>query len=155
MKIYYIYKLTAPNGKSYIGWTINLKARLQSHFRNNSLIGRALRKYGHFKIKLLWEAINKKEANIVEKAAIFTYNTKIPNGYNLTEGGEGGRPCKEVREKLSRSSKGNKNWLGKHHTEEAKKKIGIASRKRKCSKRTSIKISIAKIKYWLKKLEGE
>jgi len=46
-----------------------------------------------------------------EKEYIMKYNTMIPNGYNVAEGGKSGR-----------------NFLGKTHTEEVRKKIGEKSK---------------------------
>lgn len=43
----------------------------------------------------------------------------------------------EWRRKISESNKGNKNWLGKHHSEESKKKIGLANSKHQKGEKNS------------------
>ena len=109
-RIILIYKLTAPNGKSYIGQTINLIKRLSSHLIADSPIGNAFYKYGaeNFKIEILWITINNETANVIEIAAIALYNTKAPNGYNLTDGGEGARGLKWTEEQKKEKSKNQK-----------------------------------------------
>lgn len=114
MRLIIIYKLICLiTNKSYIGQTKNgVIKRISNHITADSFIGSAIRKHElrNFKLEFIWEAINKKEANIVEQAAIFTHNTKVPNGYNLTDGGEGLiNPSKETKEKMSKSHQGIKN----------------------------------------------
>lgn len=98
--------------------------RIKRHIRAASLIGRAIRKHEikNFKLELLWEAINKREANIVEIAAISAHKSIHPNGYNLTAGGEGILNCtnakghkvsKAVRKIISKANIGNTNASGK------------------------------------------
>jgi hypothetical protein len=80
--------------KSYIGITrLSALHRLKTgHTKTTkSHIGRAIQKYGVENIILTvldegdsWEDLCKKEI-----AAIAEHNTKYPNGYNLTDGGDG------------------------------------------------------------------
>ena len=62
-----------------------------------------------------------------EQYYIKFFDTLYPNGYNLTEGGEGGIHCEETRKKISDAHKGkpapNK---GKPMSEEQKKKLSFA-----------------------------
>ena len=66
--------------------------------------------------------MNKKEIQWIANL-----NTKFPNGYNLTYGGDGGNTYfllseedkRKFREKIS------KNHKGKHVSEETKKKLGV------------------------------
>jgi hypothetical protein len=57
------------------------------------------------------------------------YNTIVPNGYNLREGGNSGRHNDETKKKISETLKNRtdiircKSQLGKPHTDEIKKKI--------------------------------
>jgi hypothetical protein len=75
----------------------------------------AINKYGkdYFYMETLWESdvcspdeLNSKEIEFIKK-----YNTLSPNGYNLTEGGSGGRHSNETKKLLSEKSK--KMWKEK------------------------------------------
>jgi len=81
------------NHKIYVGQTgKTLKERISRHKRAKSFIGRAIRKYDlkNFFIVILAECESKEEANELEIYLIKTLNCKAPNGYNCTDGGEGG-----------------------------------------------------------------
>jgi group I intron endonuclease len=92
-----IYKITCkPTGMSYVGQTINLKRRLQSHKSKTSVctyIKNAIQKYGwdNFEVETLWEG-NIKLLCDMEVKFIEEYNTMAPNGYNLIDSkGVGGK----------------------------------------------------------------
>lgn len=99
----YIYMIkNTINGKLYIGKTNNINKRWKSHendYKNKvgRPIYRAMNKYGFDKFELsIIETIrgtDKKTLNEslceLEKTYIKDMNTKVPNGYNLTDGGEG------------------------------------------------------------------
>ena len=91
-----IYKLTFPNGKSYIGLTRrSLKSRLSRHMydaKNGSdfFVHRAIRKYGTDSVIASVIATgNLEDLPQMEIDAIATHNTLTPNGYNLNKGGQG------------------------------------------------------------------
>jgi len=93
-----IYKATNKiNKMSYIGQTTTtLKRRISTHknsakFYNGYYFHKALRKYGidNFDWKILKYCKNKNELDRWEKYYITIFNTKVPIGYNLTNGGEG------------------------------------------------------------------
>ena len=98
-----IYKATNKiNGKNYIGKTINtLEFRKSSHENEAKIKGRngryfikALSKYGNDNFE--WEEIDKAESeeelNYLESYWIKFYNSNNPiYGYNLSDGGEGGK----------------------------------------------------------------
>lgn len=95
-----IYKFTNRiNNKVYIGQSINLVARYNSHKRNyinsnlnsyNSLFYRALRKYGFdnfdYEILIASEKLTMDELNSLEQAYIKQYDAYL-NGYNMNPGG--------------------------------------------------------------------
>lgn len=89
-----IYKIENKiNNKIYIGITNNFKRRINSHFNDKSgyLLKRAITKYGkeNFTVSLLEKVSSQEDAFSKEKNYIKKYNSKKPNGYNLTNGGEG------------------------------------------------------------------
>ena len=101
------------NGKIYIGQTKRgIEKRFKEHARSNSLIGRAIREYGkeNFKCEILAECSESGQLNEIEKFYIAKFNCKFPNGYNFTEGGSGN--------------------LGRPLTDQARKNISMAQKKR-------------------------
>lgn len=89
-----IYLLTnLINGKQYVGQTIQqLRFRIYDHkLKKKFYIGQAIDKYGleNFKIEILEECSTKEQLDERERYWIAKLNTKAPNGYNLTNGGEG------------------------------------------------------------------
>lgn len=134
MKMGYIYLRTNKvNGKKYIGKTINLKRRqyrwmtLSEKYAGNA-INNARAKYGidTFDFEILIEC-NDEKLDYWEKHYIDKLNTKVPNGYNLTDGGEG---CygyslsEETKRKIGDANKGENNFnYGKHLSEKTRKKI--------------------------------
>lgn len=145
MKYGIIYKITnITNGNIYIGQTItSLKSRWSSHvssakYNKPWAICAAIRKYGkdNFTIEELAEAADKDALNALE--ILFIFNLKPQ--YNMCGGGGGiGSPSDEVREKISKSSKGRK--ITKEQSEnQSARQIG-----RIVSEATRLKISIAQI----------
>lgn len=122
-----------PNGKIYIGQSINLKAR-QSAFLNfndyqygGDYINNARKKYNK---KEYWEykvlcychpnRLDNREKWYIE--LFHSFNKDI--GYNLTSGGTNGyKMSDETRMKLLFHSLTNNGMKGTHHTKECKQKI--------------------------------
>lgn len=54
-------------------------------------ISRAIQKYGkdNFKFEILLSNLTREQANIKEQEYIIKYNSKTPNGYNVSNGGGG------------------------------------------------------------------
>lgn len=78
------------NTKVYIGQALDTRKRFQSHCKNNrdnSLIDKAIKKYGqeHFWFEILESQIE--NYNEREKYWIKYYNSKSPFGYNILDGG--------------------------------------------------------------------
>ena len=101
MGIIYCYT-NKVNGKKYIGQTINPQLRYNAHkssYQNpkdkeyDSLLHRAFRKYGfeNFQYEILVKDIDSIDVlNELEIYYIKKFNCKTPNGYNETNGGDGG-----------------------------------------------------------------
>lgn len=93
-----IYKAEFPNAKVYIGKSKNFESRKMSHFYNSNYkktnstkMKRAINKYGFDNIK--WEIIFESDdidiINEKEKEYIIFFDS-IKNGYNISNGGDGG-----------------------------------------------------------------
>ena len=99
--------LNLVNGKKYVGQTVRpLETRFNEHTRQNTFIGRAIRKYGkeNFRYGVIKSCASKSEMDYWEKFFIAALKTKSPKGYNLTDGGTGF--TEEVRAKMSAKQKG-------------------------------------------------
>lgn len=128
-----IYKIQNKiNNKIYIGQTTRtLDERIGEHKRKNSLISRAIKKYGidNFDINIIDNARTIDELNKKEIYYIKLYDS-ISNGYNLCDGGnntKGYHHTKESKLKMSINHKkyyGESNhFYGKKHTEETRNKM--------------------------------
>jgi hypothetical protein len=125
-----LYKIDFENGKSYIGITSQTSvSRLYIHKRNarNKRIAalyHAIRKYpDQYTIKEIAWSDNWDVLCEIERQAIITFKTKVPHGYNMTDGGDGSvghSPSKETRKKMSAAPR-------KPCSEETKRKIGLSN----------------------------
>ena len=142
---YSVYIVTCvTNAKQYVGITKNLKKRWGEHKRKISkyqALHKAIDKYGieNFVFSHIADAFNLESAYAIEVMLIKEHNTKSPNGYNLTDGGDGvngkvwtdsERKAKsismhEYMANLSAEEKHHKfsSFLGKKHPDDVKKKI--------------------------------
>ena len=134
MEVYGIVYLLidGTNDREYVGQTIQtLEQRMNGHKCGNQYIDRVIRKRGADMLAtaILKVCYSKEELNYWEKRLIKSRDTMAPNGYNLTDGGEGGIPCDEVRAKMSTSQSGEKNPnYGKHHSASTRAKMSAAQR---------------------------
>ena len=146
-----VYKLTFPNGKVYIGQTVQkLKNRLYAHCNDSFYVkdsgfnnhkSRAIRKYMTFEVEVLYQG---DDLDIQEINYIKEYNsTNQEYGYNIESGGslnkivseetkrkiseanKGRIVSEETRRKMSEAQKGHK---GIKHSEETKRKISESSK---------------------------
>lgn len=132
----YIYQIrNKTNGKLYIGQTDNVEERWKGHRKASSncrYLKHAFNKYGfeNFEFKVLIICFDD-DMNTYEVEYMHKYNTLVPNGYNLREGGNSGKHHEETKKKISATLKSIprnplKVHVGKPHTDEAKKKISDA-----------------------------
>ena len=93
--IYMIRNLT--NNKCYIGLSIHdaKKTRIRQHLsgKGSKLVKDAIKKHGidAFFTDIVSDGIPVELLPELEKHTIQRFNAKVPNGYNLTSGGEGVR----------------------------------------------------------------
>ncbi|AGE53389.1 GIY-YIG catalytic domain-containing endonuclease [Acanthocystis turfacea Chlorella virus GM0701.1] len=111
----YIYMFTSPKNKRYVGQTTRpIEERLKEHLLPSSgckAIYGAIKKHGWENMKKEWIEIPDDELNFYEEMLVALLGTLVPCGYNLKEGGGNGKPCEEVRKKLSESRTGDKNHM--------------------------------------------
>jgi len=131
--------------KSYIGKTIRtLNERKLEHINRmpyrKSYFHNALKKYGlnAFKWQVIEKGRNELELNTLEQYYIQYYKTKYPNGYNLTNGGEGVIGyimTKQHKGNLSKSKMGKKNpQFGKSPSVKTREKMSLALKGRSKNK---------------------
>ncbi len=144
---FYVYVVTDPSGKQYVGMTKNYKGRWSSHLLNASrtktsraTIGlySMIQKYGKEKISFRVVAVfqTREEGFRVEQELIRKWGTLSPNGYNLQSGGvhfESSEPLikhlkstwtNERKKKASETFTGERNpQFGKKATPELRKQL--------------------------------
>ena len=109
--VVYVVECSA-SGKSYVGQTTHTaEERWKTHVASAGstfVLGKAILKYGAgtFTIRTLDTASDKRELNEKEIHWVKTLGTLSPAGYNLTEGGQGGRHSPETKAKQSARRKG-------------------------------------------------
>lgn len=106
------------NGKIYVGQD---SKNNPSYYGSGKYLNRSIKKYGkeNFRKEILCECSSKEELDEKEKFWIKELNCKVPNGYNIKDGGEGlFNPSEETRLKL-RAPRG-------PMSEESKKNIKLA-----------------------------
>lgn len=137
-----IYKITnTANGKIYIGQSVRLSQRLSAHrstLKNNNHYNQHLQnaynKYGDvFEMEVLEYCDDEAKLDDLERYYIAYYNSMNPQkGYNKEDGGNLGKHFSdETRKKMSdaqkKAKKGQNHPLyGKHHTEATKKKMSVS-----------------------------
>ena len=140
--IYLIIDLT--NWKKYVGQHHYHLEKLDSNYHGSgTIISKIYKKRPHtLKEVYLKTCYTQEELDEWEQYYIKFYDTLYPNGYNLTEGGNGCVACEETRKKISESNKGriapNK---GKPMSEEQKRKLSEINKGKHLSDETKRKMS--------------
>lgn len=140
------------NNKIYIGKHITDDLN-DNYFGSGTVIKQAIKKYGlenFTKTYLLVKTdLTKEELNSYERYYINLYKSK-ENGYNLTDGGDGGRTSgtfvkghKDSEETKRKKSESHKGLLKGPMSETTKLKQSLAHKGKKMSEETKNKISLA------------
>lgn len=151
MSSYCVYIHTFPNGKHYVGLTMQAPERRWNNghgYKDSPKMAKAIKKYGWENVRheILLTGLTKAEAEAEEIHLIKKYDS-IENGYNIQHGGNTtGTHNIETRKKIALGNKGKKMpplsedhkkkislansgsnnfFYGKHHTEEVKKQHSI------------------------------
>jgi group I intron endonuclease len=133
MKRYgYIYMTkNLVTGKMYIGLHTNAEYNAD-YFGSGVALKDAMKVYGNhnFINGLIEWAGNMDELSTLEQLYIEKYNSLVPNGYNLTTGGETFKHHELSKKKISENQKGIPKWngtggprKGAKHTKKSRKKI--------------------------------
>ena len=124
------------DGKKYIGKSIDLRKRILDHInslRRNSdecaYLQNAWNKHReeNFKIYII-EVCSIEEVSEKEIFYIQEFGSKTPNGYNLTNGGDGTSGYTWNEEKRNAIKNVGNHFYGKKHSEETKKKMAESQR---------------------------
>ena len=120
----YIYLITdTTNGMKYTGkHHYHIEGQLDPNYHGSGTIIKNIYKKRPETLKeeYIKTCYSEEEMCSDEQYYIEVFDTLYPNGYNLTEGGEGCIACEETRKKISLVHK------GKHISEEQKKKLSVA-----------------------------
>ena len=145
----YIYLITdTTNGMKYTGkHHYHIEGQLDPNYHGSGVIIKNIYKKRPETLKeeYIKTCYSEEEMCSDEQYYIKVFKTLWPNGYNLTEGGDGGVHCEETRKKLSKAHKGKilseehrrkisethmglqsgekHPFYGKHHTEETRRKL--------------------------------
>lgn len=133
METYTVYLHISPDGKRYYGATKqNPKYRWRNGYgyKTQKFFWEAIQEFGWNNIQhiIIARGLTKEEAHWLEIELIKEWNTRDRDkGYNITKGGAGANGrivSEETKNKIRFAISGeNHPMYGKHHTEEAKKKI--------------------------------
>lgn len=151
MNNYTVYKHISPSGKVYIGITSKnpvKRWRGGSGYSTNPYFSKAIKKYGweNFRHEIICTEMTKEEAEAKEIELIaFFRSAEHDKGYNIQNGGSSnGKHSEETKAKIGRANKGRNQFMyGKHHSEEAKRKIAEHRIGTHLTEETKRKISIA------------
>lgn len=128
-RIHFLYRITnLINGKIYIGQSVDTVSRWRAHRRDaaqdhpNSLISRAIKKYGNnsFEFEVIATCKTWDDANDIETLLVSQYNSRIPNGYNISFGGINAPKSEEWIQKM-------KDWHANLTPEEKEKRSKMHS----------------------------
>lgn len=154
--MYKIYQITnKKNNKSYIGFTkLSIQQRFKTHLKRarnkvNRRLYDSINHHGpeNFVLSLVEDDLTEEEAKEREIYWIKEKNTLIPNGYNMTLGGDGGHTTRNYTEeqrrkyieKLSASQKNR--WKTFKFSEETKLKISNMNKGKTITSEQRAKIS--------------
>ena len=137
--------IDGTNDCEYIGQTTQtVEARFKQHKKSEQYVDRMIQDHGDlFLIVILKVCYSKKELDYWERCIIKFRGTKYPNGYNMTDGGEGVSGWKHTDETKAQISA---TMTGSKQTDEHRANSSAAQRKRYENPEEHIKASEAQKK---------
>ena len=148
----YIYIITHnDSGKCYIGRTVkpNPYHRINDHLngRGSKVLMSAIKSHGkdNFSTQILHKDIPINDLNWLERHCIAIFNSMVPDGYNLKQGGDNQLHSEETKEQMRRDwYVKNGGMTGKKHREESKRMISESNKGQTRSAETRKGISKSK-----------
>lgn len=133
----------SATGRRYVGKSVNVRRRLAAHFEGRvrrGFLAAAIRKHGRaaFTTTILERCTTEDEATAREVHWIREMGSRAPDGFNLTDGGEGvtgHRWTEEARAAKSLAT------MGKVHSDETRAKMSAAHRARNATPEGAAKIA--------------
>ena len=123
MDRYTVYKHTSPNGKVYIGITSQkpeYRWRNGKKYAHNEHFTAAIQKYGweNFKHEILFEGLTREDA-VRKEVELIAYHksNRREYGYNITPGGDHYQHTEESRRKIGLAG------IGRRHTEDTRRRM--------------------------------
>ena len=125
----YIYKTTFPNGKVYVGQSHKYNKFNPEYHGSGAIVVKYINAHGTDGLitELLEWCSSKDELNKREIYWINELNSLLPNGYNISTGGNGGDLGEIVNAKLSELNQSNR-MHGRTHSEESKLKMSESAK---------------------------
>jgi predicted GIY-YIG superfamily endonuclease len=123
----YLYQITLPNGRGYIGVALNPRKRFKEHCRSSYNIGKAIREFDVSEVSFIVLACGTQDYIYdLEARAIKAFATQWPSGLNMAGGGFGGRnPHPSTRAKQSKALRGRK-FTPEHCANMAAARVGTS-----------------------------
>lgn len=146
LKKHKVYKYTSPSGKVYIGQTCQTLCQRSGGsegvgYKGSTFFFHAIQKYGfkNFKCEIIADGLTQGEANWLERYMIAYYQSSdLKHGYNLCKGGLCRSDYERTQDLRERQSQ---KMLGRKHSEETKRKIGLGNKGKKRSQEECERIS--------------
>lgn len=153
--MYFLYEIKFPDGYFYIGITKNLKLRFSQHKRSKYPVGVKIRESG-LQEEELYNIIFSSDCqfDVIELEEFLVDEELLKNEkcLNIATGGAKGGYFKNKKHTKISKSKISNSLKGRFFSEEHRKKIGVATKKRMtgyvCSKETRIKLGKSSKRLW-------
>lgn len=122
-----------------------------TRYRNCAAFWHAIQKYGwdNFSHTVLAYDLTREKANELEIYYISKFNTIVPNGYNLSPGGEVYERTEEWRKHMSEAMKGNKSRTGMKNSEAHRKRMSEFMKGNKYGQKVAEKYGTPVVQYTL------
>ena len=95
---HYLYMILVPDGRAYVGVSLDPQRRFSEHGSENSPLGKAIQRYGRERCEFKVLCVGPQDFIYdLEREAIRKFNTLFPNGYN---GAPSSKPYRKIKKQL-------------------------------------------------------